>query len=84
RWAPQTEVLGEMRAWWADCAAQGKHALLMGYSLGKAQRLVAGLATDDAPGPLLVHSAVARLNAAYREAGVALPDVETVTPDTNF
>ncbi|MBY0365904.1 MAG: MBL fold metallo-hydrolase, partial [Burkholderiaceae bacterium] len=68
RWAPQTEVLGEMRAWWADCAAQGKHALLMGYSLGKAQRLVAGLATDDAPGPLLVHSAVARLNAAYREA----------------
>ncbi|MBY8927415.1 DNA ligase-associated DEXH box helicase, partial [Stenotrophomonas maltophilia] len=24
RWAPQTEVLGEMRAWWADCAAQGK------------------------------------------------------------
>jgi len=27
RWAPQTEVLGEMRAWWADCAAQGKHEI---------------------------------------------------------
>jgi putative mRNA 3-end processing factor len=84
RWAPQTEVLGEMRAWWADCAAQGKHALLMGYSLGKAQRLVAGLATADAPGPVLVHAAVERLNEAYRAAGVALPDVETVTPETNF
>lgn len=84
RWAPQAEVIGEMRAWWADCAAQGRHALLMGYSLGKAQRLVAGLATADAPGPVLVHAAVARLNAAYREAGVALPDVETVTPATDF
>lgn len=84
RWAPQTEVLAEMRAWWADCAAQGKQALLMGYSLGKAQRLVAGLATAGAPGPVLVHGAVARLNEAYRAAGVALPDVETVTPDTNF
>jgi putative mRNA 3-end processing factor len=84
RWAPQTEMLGEMRAWWADCAAQGKQALLMGYSLGKAQRLVAGLATADAPGPVLVHAAVARLNEAYRAAGVALPEVETVTPETNF
>jgi putative mRNA 3-end processing factor len=84
RWVPQTEVLEDMRAWWADCAAQGKHALLMGYSLGKAQRLLAGLATDEAPGPVLVHGAVARLNAAYREAGIALPDVETVTPETHF
>ena len=84
RWAPQTEVLGEMHAWWADCAAQGKHALLMGYSLGKAQRMIAGLATADAPGPVLVHAAVERLNVAYRGAGVALPEVETVTPETNF
>lgn len=84
RWAPQTEVLAEMRAWWADCAAQGKQALLMGYSLGKAQRLVAGLATTDAPGPVLVHGAVARLNEAYRSAGIALPEVETVTPETRF
>ncbi|MDN3919170.1 ligase-associated DNA damage response exonuclease [Roseateles violae] len=84
RWAPQAEVLEEMRAWWAGCAAEGRHALLMGYSLGKAQRLLAGLATPDAPGPVLVHPAVARLNAAYREAGVALPAAETVTPETKF
>lgn len=84
RWAPQQEVLAEMRAWWAACAAEGRHALLMGYSLGKAQRLLAGLATADAPGPVLVHAAVARLNAAYRDAGVALPAAETVTPETSF
>jgi putative mRNA 3-end processing factor len=33
---------------------------------------------------VLVHAAVARLNEAYRAAGVALPEVETVTPDTPF
>ncbi len=84
RWAPQREVLGEMRAWWAGCAAEGRHALLMGYSLGKAQRLIAGLATPDAPGPVLVHGAVARLNEAYRAGGIALPAVETVSAETKL
>ncbi|MFG6468369.1 ligase-associated DNA damage response exonuclease [Roseateles sp. BYS87W] len=84
RWAPQREVLAGMRAWWADCAAQGRHALLMGYSLGKAQRLLAGLATADAPGPVFVHPAVARINDAYRAAGVALPEVPAVTADASL
>ncbi|MBI3350113.1 MAG: ligase-associated DNA damage response exonuclease [Burkholderiales bacterium] len=84
RWAPQTAVLADMRAWWAACAAEGRHALLMGYSLGKAQRLLAGLATPDAPGPVLVHAAVARLNAVYRAAGIALPEAATVSTETHF
>ncbi|PTT77129.1 hypothetical protein DBR42_25700 [Pelomonas sp. HMWF004] len=33
---------------------------------------------------MLVHAAVARLNAAYRDAGVALPATETVTSCTAF
>jgi putative mRNA 3-end processing factor len=32
----------------------------------------------------LVHAAVARLNEAYRAGGVVLPDVTTVTADTDF
>jgi putative mRNA 3-end processing factor len=51
RWAPQTEALEDMHAKWADGARQSKHARLMGYSLGKAHRLVAGLATAEAPDP---------------------------------
>ena len=52
RWVPQTEALEDMRARWADGARQSKHARLMGYSLGKAHRLVAGLATAKAPDPV--------------------------------
>ena len=84
RWAPQVELMAEINAWWAECAAEGYHALLMGYSLGKAQHLLAGLATLNAPGPVLVHAAVARLNQAYRDGGVTLPNATTVTADTDF
>ena len=84
RWAPQVELMAEITAWWAECAAEGYHALLMGYSLGKAQHLLAGLATLHAPGPVLVHAAVARLNEAYRDGGVTLPNATTVTADTDF
>jgi len=72
RWRPQAEVLAEVNAWWAANAAAGRASLLLGYSFGKAQRLLAGV--DASIGPIVVHGAVEPLNAAYRTAGVALPD----------
>jgi len=80
RWRPQAEVLAEVNAWWAANAAAGRASLLLGYSFGKAQRLLAGV--DASIGPIVVHGAVEPLNEAYRAAGVALPDtlrVEQVT-----
>ena len=74
RWSPQAQVQAEIRRWWAACAADGRSALLMGYSFGKAQRLLAAL--DDGsglPGPVFVHPAVDAVCEAYRAAGVALP-----------
>ncbi|MEY3253613.1 MAG: hypothetical protein RL227_2586, partial [Pseudomonadota bacterium] len=77
RWRPQAEVLAEVNAWWQANADAGRASLLLGYSFGKAQRLLAGL--DAAIGPIATHSAVTPLNEAYRAAGVALP--ATVTLD---
>jgi putative mRNA 3-end processing factor len=71
RWRPQAEVMGEVNAWWAANAAAGRASLLLGYSFGKAQRLLAGV--DASIGPIVVHGAVQPLNEAYRAAGVALP-----------
>jgi putative mRNA 3-end processing factor len=71
RWPSHTEVLGYINDWWRANAAAGKTSLLFGYTLGKAQRLVAGL--DPSIGPILTHGAVERITAAYREAGVRLP-----------
>jgi putative mRNA 3-end processing factor len=71
RWQPQREVMAEVNAWWQANAAAGRASLLLGYSFGKAQRLLAGV--NPGIGPIAVHGAVAPLNEAYRAAGVALP-----------
>jgi putative mRNA 3-end processing factor len=72
RWPSQREVFEDINAWWRANAAAGKASLLFGYTLGKAQRLLAGL--DPAIGPILTHGAVERMTRAYREAGVFLPE----------
>jgi putative mRNA 3-end processing factor len=72
RWRPQAEVMTEVNDWWRANAEAGRASLLLGYSFGKAQRLLAGL--DPSIGPIAVHGAVEAVNAAYRAAGVALPE----------
>ncbi|WP_434613366.1 ligase-associated DNA damage response exonuclease [Tabrizicola sp. M-4] len=71
RWRPQAEVMGEITRWWAANAAAGKVSILGAYSLGKAQRLLAGV---GAVGPILTHGAVEEVNGILRQQGYALPD----------
>ena len=73
RWAPEAQVFDEIRAWWAANRDAGRASLLFAYALGKAQRLLAGLADADI-GPIYTHGAVERLNRDYRAAGVRLAD----------
>jgi putative mRNA 3-end processing factor len=73
RWQPQAAAFADINAWWADNRAQGRASVLMAYSFGKAQRILAGVNADI--GPIVVHGAVEPLNAAYAAAGVALPAV---------
>lgn len=80
RWRPQAEIFAEVNAWWQRNADAQRPSLLMAYSLGKAQRLLAGV--DASIGPILVHPAVEPLNAAYRAAGVRLPPTLTVAQAT--
>jgi putative mRNA 3-end processing factor len=77
RWQPQREVFADIDAWWRANAEAGRASLLMAYSFGKAQRLLAGV--DASIGPIVVHGAVEPLNQAYRAAGVALPPTQLAT-----
>jgi len=76
RWPPQREVFAAIDGWWRGNAEAGRASLLMGYSFGKAQRILAGV--DPSIGPIIVHGAVETLNRAYRAAGVALPNTRLV------
>jgi putative mRNA 3-end processing factor len=71
RWPDPAEVMARVHDWWQANAALGRPSLLLAYSFGKAQRLLAGL--DPSIGPLVVHDTVHAINQAYAEAGVSLP-----------
>ncbi len=77
RWAPQAELFASIDEWWRGNAANGRASLLLGYSFGKAQRLLKGV--ERSIGPIFVHGAVEPLNRAYRAAGVDLPETRLVS-----
>ena len=43
RWPPEAEVFAEIRSWWTANQQAGKASVLFAYSLGKAQRVLAGI-----------------------------------------
>jgi putative mRNA 3-end processing factor len=70
RWPAQAKVFAEIGDWWAANRHAGKTSVLFAYSLGKAQRVLAGL--DASAGPIYTHGAVENFCRIYREAGIAL------------
>lgn len=81
RWGPVEKVFDELVAWWRGNAEAGRASVLLCYALGKAQRVLAELATRD-PGEVRVHGAVDALLDTYREAGVRLCPTQPVGPKT--
>jgi len=77
RWRPQDEVMSEINEWWRQNAAQGKTSLLTGYSLGKAQRIIANL--DASIGKIYTHGAISNMNEVLRSEGVDLPKTIAAT-----
>ncbi len=79
RWRSNEELMREVSAWWHHNAANGCLSVLLAYSLGKTQRLMAGLARAGLAGPILLHGAAVELTAAYARAGAVLPAFEHAT-----
>ena len=76
RWEPQSVIFDAVNRWWRKNQEEGRASLLFGYSLGKAQRLIAGV--DPSIGPIYTHGAVERLNREYRATGIPLPETQYV------
>ena len=81
RWAAQRELFADVNQWWSANADAGRASLLLGYSFGKAQRILMGV--DAGIGAIVVHGAVEPLNQAYRAAGVTLPPTRLVSGITD-
>jgi len=72
KWQPQRIVAGEINHWWRNNIENERASVLFAYSLGKAQRILS--LVDPGLGPIFVHGSVAKMNAAYAESGVVLPE----------
>jgi putative mRNA 3-end processing factor len=77
-WDPPADTVREICAWWEEMREAGRAAVLFCYALGKAQRVMTELARCS-DRPVYIHGALAGLNDAYREAGVALPEARRAT-----
>ncbi len=79
RWQSQQEIMDEILGWWNQNRAIGKTSVLMGYALGKMQRLVRGLLPADAP--VYAHSSVLAVNDTLRSHGYDLPELKAIERD---
>jgi putative mRNA 3-end processing factor len=71
KWSPQQEILDDINSWWRNNKNSGTTSIILGYTLGKTQRIIAGL--DYSIGPIYTHPAVENINKCYRDSGVKLP-----------
>ena len=56
RWKPAAQIAADINTWWQQNIEKGRTSILLAYSLGKAQRVLAML--DPTLGPILLHGAV--------------------------
>lgn len=77
RWQPGEVIAREIFEWWQLMKQSERPAVLFGYSLGKAQRVLAELTrfTDET---VFLHGAVFPLTELYREAGIHMLPTEQV------
>jgi putative mRNA 3-end processing factor len=80
-WEPQHTIWQQINDWWRHNAERGRASLLYGYSLGKAQRILAGI--DSSIGRIFTHGAVEKLTDAYRKTGIHLPETTYVSEADN-
>jgi DNA ligase 1 len=68
---PTAQVLVDIAAFCHNCIDEGETPVLFGYSLGKSQELLCGLA--EAKLPIMLHPQPLRLTRIYEELGMRFP-----------
>jgi len=79
-WKLQGEIFSEVNNWWQHNVDAGVATVIVGYSLGKAQRILQNL--DLSIGKVYTHGVIENTNEALRRNGVILNPTERITQDT--
>ncbi len=69
---PESENLKDsINSWWENNRLQGNNSVIIGYALGKAQRIIKHL--DQANGTIFTHGAVGSVIAVMKDINLGLP-----------
>ena len=79
RWDEPAVTVADIASWVREMQDAQRPAVLFGYALGKAQRVLAELHASGLDRPVFVHGALLPLIEVYRAAGVAMPPVRRAT-----
>lgn len=74
-WLTPQQYSEQLKVWVDSNRQQGKTSVFVGYSLGKAQRIMKSV---EGFGKIFVHSSIGRLNEAIESVGIDLPEYETI------
>lgn len=80
KWKPQNQIFDGVNEWWNKNKEEGKTSLLIGYSLGKAQRLLQNL--EHSIAPVFAHGVIANTNEALIRNGINLFPAQRITKET--
>lgn len=74
-WLEPEQYAEQMKNWHLMNKEQGKTSVFIGYSLGKAQRIMKAV---EGCSKIFVHNSVAKINEAIESSGIQLPEYEPV------
>ncbi len=74
-WLPVSEYADLMKNWVSQNRENGKTSVFVGYSLGKAQRIMKAV---EGSGNIYVHRSIARLNEGMESVGIQLPEYQNI------
>jgi putative mRNA 3-end processing factor len=80
KWKPQADTFSEINSWWRQNIENNLATVIVGYSLGKAQRILQNL--DLSIGKVYTHGVIENTNEALRRNGIQLNPTERITPLT--
>ncbi len=80
KWKSELDLQAELQNWVLQNQQNNRTSVFIGYSLGKAQRIMKLIeGVDD----IFVHSAINNLNNAISNSGINIPDTKLITSDFN-
>lgn len=79
KFPPREEIAAAVHRFALETLNAGRVPVLLGYSLGKAQEILALL--EGIGAPIMAHESVMKMSAVYREFGRPLPEAVPLDPD---